>query len=248
MLHRIARPRDVVLRKSVAVLIGLLAIMALMVLDAAPVSANYTEMYYVMPGDRLASVARRYCTTWQELYELNRHILGSNPDYLPAGITITVVNRCGSGGGTGGGTSGGSSGGAHNGSPTEHAQGPISGSTYYVVHGDTIYSIANRFGVSEYELMHANELRSPYNLQAGQTLIIPGLGTTPIQPVYSWLTIIQPTSGTYLQSTFTVSGQGAGLYEGNVVVQAIGQPRQCVGRACDDASRQQRGHGRARQL
>ena len=225
MSHRIARPRDVVLRKSFGVLLGLLAITTLLLFEHSPVLANkaeayanaayatdtyVTETYVVMPGDRLASVARRYCTTWQELYDLNRHILGPNPDYLPAGITITVINRCGSGGGV------------YDRGPTAHAQGTVSGSTYYVVYGDTIYSISNRFGVSEHALMRVNNLHSPYSLQAGQTLTIPGFGPgpTPVPPVYSWLTISQPTSSAYLPSTFNVSGRGAGLFEGNVVVQA----------------------------
>lgn len=221
MPHRIARPRDVVLRRSLVALIGLLAIVALVLLDAPPASANSTEVYVVVPGDRLASVARRYCTTWQEIYDLNRHILGANPDYLQAGTTIIVINRCGSGGGTGGGT-----GGVYDRGRTEHAQGNVNGSTYYVIRGDTVYSISNRFGVGEHQLMSANNLHSPYRLQAGQTLTIPGLGPGPLPPppppppIHSWLTITQPTSGASLPSTFNVSGRGKGLYEGNVVVQA----------------------------
>ncbi len=217
MSHRIARPRDVVLRKSMIAMIGLLAIMALVILDAPPVSANSTETYVVMPGDRLASVARRYCTTWEELYNLNRRTLGSNPDYLPAGTTIIVVNHCGSDWGTGGGGSGG----VYDRGRSEHAQGTVSGSTYYVVRGDTIFSIANRFGVSQSELMRVNNLHSPYRLMAGQTLTIPGLGSSPPPSCTTpWLTIASPTSGANVQATFTVSGRGCGLFEGNVVVQA----------------------------
>ena len=217
MSHRIARPRDVVLRKSIVAVIGLLSIMALVLLDAPPVTANSTETYVVMPGDRLASVARRYCTTWEELYNLNRHTLGSDPDYLPAGTTIIVVNHCGSDWET----SGGGSGGAHGSRPTQHAQGRIIGNTYYVVSGDTIYSIANRFGVSQSELMRVNNLHSPYRLMAGQTLTIPGLGSPPSHSCTTpWLTITSPTSGANVQATFTVSGRGCGLFEGNVVVQA----------------------------
>ncbi len=36
----------------------------------------------------------------------------------------------------------------------------------------------------------------------------------------SFIIIESPTSGSYLPATFTVSGRGAGLFEGNVVVQA----------------------------
>ncbi|MEZ4558272.1 MAG: LysM peptidoglycan-binding domain-containing protein [Caldilineaceae bacterium] len=49
----------------------------------------------------------------------------------------------------------------------EHAQGTINGNQYYVVRGDTIFSIARRFGVSEYELMRVNGVHNPHFLRAG---------------------------------------------------------------------------------
>ncbi len=229
MSHRIARPRTGLLRRFIVAMIGILAVTAFLRLDGSPVSAStnaaYTETYVVVAGDRLASIARQYCTTWQELYDLNRQALGSNPNHLPAGTTITVINRCGSGGegmgngGMGGDWGSGDSGGVYDRGPTAHAQGTVNGSTYYVVRNDTIFSISNRFGVSERELMRVNNLHSPYKLQAGQTLTIPGLGPDP-KPTEPWLTITNPTSGSYLASTFTVSGRGRGIYEGNVVIQA----------------------------
>ncbi len=229
MSHRIARPRTGILRKFIAAIIGILAVAAIIRLDVSPASANtsaaYTETYVVVAGDRLASIARRYCTTWQEVYDLNRQTLGSNPNYLPAGTTITVINRCASGGGMGDGGMGGdwgsgNSGGVYDRGRTTHAQGVVNGNTYYVVRNDTIFSISNRFGVSESELMHVNNLYSPYRLLAGQTLTIPGLGPGPMQPLPSRLTIANPTPGSSLPATFTVSGSGKGLVEGNVVVQA----------------------------
>ena len=47
------------------------------------------------------------------------------------------------------------------------------GSTYTVRHGDTLSSIARRFGLSYQELVRANGLRNPNRIYAGQTLRIP---------------------------------------------------------------------------
>ncbi len=51
-----------------------------------------------------------------------------------------------------------------------------SSSTYYVVRrGDTLYSIASRFGVSTWSIASANRLWNPNVIYAGQTLLIPGI-------------------------------------------------------------------------
>lgn len=60
-----------------------------------------------------------------------------------------------------------------------HAQGTVNGNMYTVVWGDTVFSIARRFGVAESTLMNTNGIPSPYRLQAGQPIIIPGLGPGP---------------------------------------------------------------------
>lgn len=44
---------------------------------------------------------------------------------------------------------------------------------YIVRPGDTVYSIAARFGVPVQELIRVNNLRPPFILYAGQTLFIP---------------------------------------------------------------------------
>ncbi|MCM8745387.1 LysM peptidoglycan-binding domain-containing protein [Thermomicrobium sp. CFH 73360] len=50
---------------------------------------------------------------------------------------------------------------------------PGSGTTYVVQPGDTLYSIAVRFGVSLQALIEANGIEDPNQLQAGQVLVIP---------------------------------------------------------------------------
>ncbi|MGC5325056.1 LysM peptidoglycan-binding domain-containing protein [Brevibacillus sp. SYSU BS000544] len=53
---------------------------------------------------------------------------------------------------------------------------------YVVQPGDTLFSIANRFGVDWQEIVRVNRLRPPFILFVGQTLQIPGIGPRPPRP------------------------------------------------------------------
>ena len=53
-------------------------------------------------------------------------------------------------------------------------EAPPAGGLYAVRAGDTLWSIARRFGASERELVRANDLDDRHQIQAGQTLRIPG--------------------------------------------------------------------------
>ncbi len=55
------------------------------------------------------------------------------------------------------------------------AQDSSGGPTYIVQPGDTLSSIADRFNITLTELMNANSLENPDQLNAGQELVIPGL-------------------------------------------------------------------------
>ena len=118
-------------------------------------------------------------------------------------------------------------GGVHDRGPRTHARGMVSGSTYWVMYGDTIYSISNRFGVSQSALMQANGIRHPHHLLAGTDITIPGLGAGPSSPSVCTpnLTIVTPVAGATVPTTFTVSGRGCaqanGTVGGNVVVRAV---------------------------
>ena len=59
--------------------------------------------------------------------------------------------------------------------PRPHAMGTTWGNLYYVVHGDTLFSIGQRFGLYWPVIAQANGISSPPSTQAGQCLIIPGL-------------------------------------------------------------------------
>ena len=67
--------------------------------------------------------------------------------------------------------------------PRPHAMGTTWGNLYYVVRGDTLFSIGQRFGLYWPVIAQANGISSPPSTQAGQCLIIPGLGSMPPYPV-----------------------------------------------------------------
>lgn len=132
-----------------------------------PASAQVaTVSYSVQPNDTLSSIAQRYCTTWQELYGLNRPIIGPSPHYLRSGIVIQVPNRCG-------GVP--PSGGVYDRGPRPYAQGTRVDNVYTVAPGDTLFSIGQRFGVAVSSLAMVNGIAHPWRIVAGQRLVIPGL-------------------------------------------------------------------------
>ncbi len=63
--------------------------------------------------------------------------------------------------------------------PTSSTYSPLASpraATHVVVEGDTLYRIANEFGVSVGRLMAANQISDPRELRVGQVLTIPGAG------------------------------------------------------------------------
>lgn len=54
--------------------------------------------------------------------------------------------------------------------------------TYTVEPGDTLYSIAQAYGIPVATLMHCNSIANPYNLKPGTRLCIPGSGNWPMPP------------------------------------------------------------------
>ena len=186
----------------------LLAVLLVVVLLAPAASAQTTTTvpYVIQPGDTLSKIANQYCTTWEEVYSLNAGIIGPNPDVLIPGTLIYVPNRC---------TTSGS--GVYDHGPSMYANGTVTGNVYTVAPGDTWYSIGVRFGLPWEQISAAN---GGGNLYPGRQLIIPGLSSVPPPTQQPYIRINNPQAGANLPATFTVSGTGAGLPEGNVVVTA----------------------------
>ncbi len=206
--------------------------------------------HVVKPGERLASIARQYCTTWEEIYHLNQQIIGPDPDNIYPGMWLTVPNRCV--------TAvhppivhppswGGSCYGVYDRGWMPHAQGQIFGNWYYVVQGDTWFSIGKRFGLP---YQHLQRVNGTYRLLAGATIVIPCLNAPPPPPPQPWPTftpvppvvnptvtptpttspvtapyiyIISPLANAVLPTTFEVKGAAWNLVGYDVLVKAVDQ-------------------------
>lgn len=47
-------------------------------------------IYIVQPGDNLTCIARKYNTTWQEIYNSNKEVIGNNPDLIQIGTKLII--------------------------------------------------------------------------------------------------------------------------------------------------------------
>lgn len=52
--------------------------------------ANKKTYYTVKPGDNLSSIAAKYGTTWQAIYDKNKGIIGSNPNIIKPGQRLEI--------------------------------------------------------------------------------------------------------------------------------------------------------------
>jgi LysM repeat protein len=108
--------------------------------------------YTVQWGDTLYSLAERFNTTVDAIVALNGL---QNASYIRVGQVLQISGIA---------------------SPTP-AQGV--GGEYTVQPGDTLYSIARRYGTTVEAIQSANGIVNPWYIQVGQKLIIPQGVTTP---------------------------------------------------------------------
>ena len=106
-------------------------------------------------GDTLGKIAARSGTTVSELLRLNGL---SNPDILAIGQKLKVP-----------GTSGAAPASVSTPKPAAGGQGR----TYVVQKGDTLLSIARRYGLTTKQLQAANNITNPDKIFPGQKLVIP---------------------------------------------------------------------------
>jgi LysM repeat protein len=133
-----------------------IVVVVLLVVLVLPSSAYaQSQIHYVQRGDTLYSIARWYGTSVTAIMNANGL---RNPNFIWVGQRLVIPGGGGSSGG-GGGSSG--SGG---------------GSVHIVRWGETMYSIARRYGTSVQAVLNANGLSNPNYIYAGQRLIIPGGG------------------------------------------------------------------------
>ena len=127
-----------------------------------PTSASAkTTTYTVQAGDSLTSVARKYDTTVSDLAALNGlsvndGLITNQKLKVPAGVTPKIEKTSER--------------------PTKNNQ-PVK---YTIQSGDSLTSVANKYGIGIDELAAANNLSTDAGLIRGRTLTIPEAGTVKI--------------------------------------------------------------------
>lgn len=120
-----------------------------------------TCTYVVQWGDTLYSIARRYGTTVSVLVSMNGL---TNPNYIYAGQVLYVPCPATV-------------------TPTPPTPVPgCSGFYYTVVYGDTLYSIARRYGTTVSAILAVNYIPNPNYIYVGQRICIPGVTPGPVTP------------------------------------------------------------------
>lgn len=167
-------------------IIPIVVILALlMVANTALADTSYT----VQPGDTLYAIAGRFGTTVEAIVAANGI---SNPNIIHVGQVLTIPGEGGPAptppppGGGGGGTG-----------------------TYTVQPGDTLSSIARRFGTTWPELAALNNISNPNVIHVGQVLQVPGGGGGNPTPPPPGPTPPPPPPSS---SGFEVGAQSTGLH------------------------------------
>jgi LysM repeat protein len=131
-----------------------LSLLAVLLLALAPAVQAQGQVHVVQRGETLWSIAARYGTTTRAFVQANGL---ANANRIYAGQRLIIP---------GGASSPASSG----------------GSTYVVRRGDTLYSIAVRYGTTARALARANGLANANRIYVGQRLAIPGGGSSASSP------------------------------------------------------------------
>ena len=126
-------------------------------------SSSSGGTYVVQRGDNLSAIARRHGTTVSAIVQANSL---TNPSYIYAGQRLIIPG--------GGSTSSGQA--------SSSGQSSGSGTVYVVRRGDTVASIAYRYGTTINAIAQVNGLANPRFIYAGQRLRIPSGGSTAPAP------------------------------------------------------------------
>ncbi len=147
------------------IIAGLILLLVLTLSLVVTVSADAPMTYVVRWGDTLYSVAARYGVSVNALMQANGL---RNPNFIYVGQRLIIAGTT--------------------------VSVPTGAATYGVQAGDTLYSIATRYGTTVAALMQANRLYS-YWIYVGQTLRVPGAPAPVVVPPPAVVPV--PTQGLY---------------------------------------------------
>lgn len=135
--------------------------------QAATVCPPNTFAYIVQPGDTMFFIAQRFGVSLDALIAANPQI--PNPNLILPGQTVCVPT----------------------GAPPSDC--PPNTFVYIVQPGDTMFFIAQRFGVSLNALIAANpQIPNPNQIRPGQRICVPRAPSTPVCPPGSTRYTVQP--------------------------------------------------------
>ena len=135
--------------------LALLLIFILVTWPGSPAWAQQAGTYVVQPGDTLLSIAARYGLSVSQLAAANGLKWNS---WVYVGQTLVIPGNAG-----------------NPGLPSRPASG-----VYVVQPGDTLSSIATRYGTTVGALLEANGLTNANFIYVGQRLILPGTPQVPV--------------------------------------------------------------------
>ena len=186
--RRMAFPRLSWQRLAIALLV-----LMLVAVPASALAAPDAGSYVVRRGDTLANVAARTGVSMGALAQANG-IRNANLIYV--GQVLVVPGRSGS-------------------TVTKPVQSAASGSVYVVRRGDTLGSIAARYGTSVSALMSANGISNPNRIYVGQRLYVKGRAPS-TKPGSSTKPVSAPTGGRWID--INLSRQRLTAYQGKTAV------------------------------
>jgi LysM repeat protein len=147
------------MRRFVVVLALLVALLSISMIAS---QAQNQQTHTVQAGETLYRISLRYGVTLTALVQANNI---PNPNLIFVGQVLIIPT---------GGTTPPPATPVPGGNPP-----PATGQTYVVQRGDTLGSIARRFGTTYQAIAAANGIANPNLIFVGQTLVIGGSGTTP---------------------------------------------------------------------
>ena len=119
-------------------------------------SSSSYKTYTIVRGDTLNKIASRFGTTYQEIARINGI---SNPDKIQVGQIIKIPRSRSN---------------SYNCEFNTSSKPTQSLITYTIVSGDTLSTIANRFGTTYQEIARINGIPNPDIIHVGQVIKIPG--------------------------------------------------------------------------
>jgi N-acetylmuramoyl-L-alanine amidase len=169
-------------------------------------STTASKKYTVVRGDTMSGIAKKYKVTTAAILKANK-LTWSSVIYPGQKITIpgtttttpkppVVVDDPG----------------------TDTPTGPVVvNGTHLIKAGDTLSSIAKKYGISLQALLTANKLTASSTIYAGKSLVIPGVATTTPAGTGSTVTLLSGAQETNAKTIITV-GRNLGVSDYGIVI------------------------------